>query len=100
MYKRQGEGGYSEAVIPLNNDVNSLNLWEKTGRLIGAYENIGSQSSYNNEFKFTYAPVVTAPTAEGVKEVLENDARMKYEEFKAYFDRYEREMFRRGRNGR
>ena len=95
-----GEGGYSEAVIPLNNDVNSLNLWEKTGRLIGAYENIGSQSSYNNEFKFTYAPVVTAPTAEGVKEVLENDARMKYEEFKAYFDRYEREMFRRGRNGR
>ena len=95
-----GEGGYSEAVIPLNNDVNSLNLWEKTGRLIGAYENIGSKSSYNNEFKFTYAPVVTAPTAEGVKEVLENDARMKYEEFKAYFDRYEREMFRRGRNGR
>lgn len=95
-----GEGGYSEAVIPLNNDVNSLNLWEKTGRLIGAYENIGSKSSYNNEFKFTYAPVITAPTAEGVKEVLENDARMKYEEFKAYFDRYEREMFRRGRNGR
>ena len=95
-----GEGGYSEAVIPLNNDVNSLNLWEKTGRLIGAYENTGSQSSYNNEFKFTYAPVVTASNAEGVKEVLENDARMKYEEFKAYFDRYEREMFRRGRNGR
>lgn len=95
-----GEGRYSEAVIPLNNDVNSLNLWEKTGRLIGAYENVGSQSSYNNEFKFTYAPVVTASNAEGVKEVLENDARMKYEEFKAYFDRYEREMFRRGRNGR
>lgn len=95
-----GEGGYSEAVIPLNNDINSLNLWEKTGRLIGAYENAGSQSSYNNEFKFTYAPVVTASNAEGVKEVLENDARMKYEEFKAYFDRYEREMFRRGRNGR
>ena len=95
-----GEGGYSEAVIPLNNDMNSLNLWEKTGRLIGAYENAGSQSSYNNEFKFTYAPVVTASNAAGVKEVLENDARMKYEEFKAYFDRYEREMFRRGRNGR
>lgn len=95
-----GEGAYSEAVIPLNDDVNSLNLWEKTGRLIGAYENVGSQSTYNNEFKFTYAPVVTASNAEGVKEVLENDARMKYEEFKAYFDRYEREMFRRGRNGR
>lgn len=95
-----GEGVYSEAVIPLNNDSNSLNLWEKTGRLIGAYENAGSQSSYNNEFKFTYAPVVTASNAAGVKDVLENDARMKYEEFKAYFDRYEREMFRRGRNGR
>lgn len=95
-----GEGAYSEAVIPLNNDSNSLNLWEKTGRLIGAYESKGSQIPYSNEFKFTYAPIVNTSNADGVKEVLENDARMKYEEFKTYFDRYEREMFRRGRNGR
>lgn len=95
-----GEGAYSEAVIPLNNDSNSLNLWEKTGRLIGAYESKGSQIPYSNEFKFTYAPVVNASNADGVREVLEKDARIKYEEFKSYFERYQQEMFRRGRNGR
>ena len=94
-----GEGGYSEAVIPLNNDPNSLNLWEKTGRLIGAYENKNSSSNSYNEFKFTYAPVVNASDSTGVREVLEKDAHMKYEEFKNYFDRYQKEMFRRG-NGR
>ena len=94
-----GEGGYSEVVIPLNNDPNSLNLWEKTGRLIGAYENKNSSSNSYNEFKFTYAPVVNASDSTGVREVLEKDAHMKYEEFKNYFDRYQKEMFRRG-NGR
>lgn len=94
-----GEGGYSEAVIPLNNNPNSLNLWEKTGRLIGAYENKNSSSNSYNEFKFTYAPVVNSSDSTGVREVLEKDAHMKYEEFKNYFDRYQKEMFRRG-NGR
>ena len=94
-----GEGGYSEAVIPLNNNPNSLNLWEKTGRLIGAYEDKNSSSNSYNEFKFTYAPVVNASDSTGVREVLEKDAHMKYEEFKNYFDRYQKEMFRRG-NGR
>lgn len=94
-----GEGGYSEAVIPLNNNPNSLNLWEKTGRLIGAYENKNSSSNSYNEFKFTYAPVVNASDSTGVREVLEKDAHMKYEEFKNYFDRYQKEIFRRG-NGR
>ena len=94
-----GEGAYSEAVIPLNNDSNSLSLWEKTGRLIGAYENKNSSSNSYNEFKFTYAPVVNVSDSTGVREVLEKDAHMKYEEFKNYFDRYQKEMFRRG-NGR
>ena len=94
-----GEGAYSEAVIPLNNDSNSLSLWEKTGRLIGAYENKNSSSNSYNEFKFTYAPVVNVSDSTGMREVLEKDAHMKYEEFKNYFDRYQKEMFRRG-NGR
>ena len=34
-----GEGGSSESIIPHNSSQRSLNLWEKTGRLIGAYEN-------------------------------------------------------------
>lgn len=95
-----GEGAYSEAIIPLNNDKNSLNLWEKTGKLIGAYENNTNQNSYSNEIKFTYAPVITTNNVHGVREALESDAKLKYEEFKSYFERYEREKFRRGINGR
>lgn len=94
-----GEGGTSEAIIPLIRDSNSMNLWEKTGRLLGAYEKNSSSSSSNNTFNFTYSPVVNAKDATGVKEVLERDARMSYEQFKGYFDRYQRETYRRG-NGR
>lgn len=94
-----GEGGASEAIIPLTGDSNSMNLWEKTGRLLGAFDNRSSSSNSNNTFNFTYSPVVNAKDAAGVKEVLENDARMSYEQFKGYFDRYQRETYRRG-NGR
>lgn len=94
-----GEGGASEAIIPLTGDSNSMNLWEKTGRLLGAFDNSSSSSNTNTTFKFTYSPVVNAKDATGVKEVLENDARMSYEQFKGYFDRYQRETYRRG-NGR
>ena len=94
-----GEGGASEAIIPLTGDSNSMNLWEKTGRLLGAFDNSSSLSNTNTTFNFTYSPVVNAKDAAGVKEVLENDARMSYEQFKGYFDRYQRETYRRG-NGR
>jgi TP901 family phage tail tape measure protein len=94
-----GEGGASEAIIPLTGDSNSMNLWEKTGRLLGAFDNSSSSSNTNTTFNFTYSPVVNAKDATGVKEVLENDARMSYEQFKGYFDRYQRETYRRG-NGR
>lgn len=94
-----GEGGASEAIIPLTGDSNSMNLWEKTGRLLGAFDNSSSSSNANTTFNFTYSPVVNTKDAAGVKEVLENDARMSYEQFKGYFDRYQRETYRRG-NGR
>ena len=94
-----GEGGASEAIIPLTGDSNSMNLWEKTGRLLGAFDNNSSSNNTNTTFNFTYSPVVNAKDAAGVKEVLENDARMSYEQFKGYFDRYQRETYRRG-NGR
>lgn len=94
-----GEGGASEAIIPLTGDSNSMNLWEKTGRLLGAFDNSSNSSNTNTTFNFTYSPVVNAKDAAGVKEVLENDARMSYEQFKGYFDRYQRETYRRG-NGR
>ena len=89
-----GEGGASEAIIPLTGDSNSMNLWEKTGRLLGAFDNNSSSNNTNTTFNFTYSPVVNAKDAAGVKEVLENDARMSYEQFKGYFDRYQRETYR------
>ena len=94
-----GEGGASEAIIPLTGDSNSMNLWEKTGRLLGAFDNSSSSNNTNTTFNFTYSPVVNTKDAAGVKEVLENDARMSYEQFKGYFDRYQKETYRRG-NGR
>lgn len=94
-----GEGGASEAIIPLTRDSNSMNLWEKTGRLLGAFDNSSSSNNTNTTFNFTYSPVVNAKDATGAKEVLENNARMSYEQFKGYFDRYQRETYRRG-NGR
>lgn len=95
-----GEGGSSEAVIPLKKDDNSLSLWEKTGRFLGAYEN--KKETVNNstsKFEFVYAPVVTVKDSIGVKEVLNKDARMKYQEFNNFMEKWQRENKRRG-NGR
>lgn len=95
-----GEGGSSEAVIPLKKDDNSLSLWEKTGRFLGAYEN--KNETVNNstsKFEFVYAPVVTVKDSIGVKEVLNKDARMKYQEFNNFMEKWQRENKRRG-NGR
>lgn len=95
-----GEGGSSEAVIPLKKDDNSLSLWEKTGRFLGAYEN--KNETVNNstsKFEFVYAPVVTVKDSIGVKEVLNKDAKMKYQEFNNFMEKWQRENKRRG-NGR
>lgn len=95
-----GEGGSSEAVIPLKKDDNSLSLWEKTGRFLGAYES--KNETINNstsKLEFVYAPVVTVRDSKGIKEVLDKDARMKYQEFNNFMDKWQRENKRRG-NGR
>lgn len=95
-----GEGGSSEAVIPLKKDDNSLSLWEKTGRFLGAYES--KNETINNstsKLEFVYAPVVTVKDSIGVKEVLNKDARMKYQEFNNFMEKWQRENKRRG-NGR
>ena len=90
-----GEGGNSESIIPHDNSQRSLNLWEKTGRLIGAFEKTDS----SNSFTFTYAPVINANDSKGVDEVIKKNQIDAFNEFKNMMKKYERENIRRG-NGR
>lgn len=92
-----GEGRTSETIIPHEKTANSLNLWEKTGRLLGVYEKSNTNNeSYNNDFNFTYAPVINAADSSGVAEVLAKDKVNSYNQFKDWMDRYQRERFRKG----
>ena len=90
-----GEGGSSESIIPHDNSQRSLNLWEKTGRLIGAYENGNNSSSFN----LTYSPVIYANDSKDVDNTLRKNRDEAFNEFKNMMKKYERENIRRG-NGR
>ena len=90
-----GEGGNSESIIPHDNSQRSLNLWEKTGRLIGAYES----SNNSNSFTFTYSPVIYANDSQNIDNTLKKNKDEAFDEFKNMMKKYERENIRRG-NGR
>ena len=88
-----GEGASSESIIPHDNSERSFNLWEKTGRLIGAFEKTDS----SNSFTFTYAPVINANDSKGVDEVIKKNQIDAFNEFKNMMRKYENEEKRRGR---
>lgn len=91
-----GEGAYSEAIIPHNRSQRSLNLWETTGRLIGAYDRKEKEisTSSNDTIHFTFAPVVTdAKTASREIERQRDDA---FREFEKMYNRLKKEKRRRG----
>ena len=90
-----GEGENSESIIPHDNSQRSLNLWEKTGRLIGAYES----SNNSNSFTFTYSPVIYANDSQNIDNTLKKNKDEAFDEFKNMMKKYERENIRRG-NGR
>ena len=90
-----GEGGSSESIIPHDNSQRSLNLWEKTGRLIGAYENGNNSSSFN----LTYSPVIYVNDSKDLDSTLRKNRDEAFNEFKNMMKKYERENMRR-RNGR
>ena len=90
-----GEGGSSESIIPHDKSQRSLNLWEKTGRLIGAYENGNNSSSFN----LTYSPVIYANDSKDLDSTLRKNRDEAFNEFKNMMKKYERENMRRG-NGR
>lgn len=91
-----GEGAYSESIIPHNRSQRSLNLWETTGRLIGAYDRKEKEisTSSNDTINFTFAPVITdAKTASREIERQRDDA---FREFEKMYDRLKKEKRRRG----
>lgn len=91
-----GEGAYPESIIPHNRSQRSLNLWETTGRLIGAYDRKEKEisTSSNDTIHFTFAPVVTdAKTASREIERQRDDA---FREFEKMYDRLKKEKRRRG----
>lgn len=94
-----GEGGSSESIIPHDGSDRSRGLWEKTGRLIGAFDNNNGNTSFNDSISFTYAPVIHAQDATGVEIALQKDREISLREFERYYDRMMSERKRRG-NGR
>lgn len=90
-----GEGSSSESIIPHDNSERSFNLWEKTGRLIGAYDKINN-SVNNSNIEFSFSPVIYANDSRGVREELEKSKQNAFFEFKIMMEKYENEKKRRG----
>lgn len=92
-----GEGGSAEAIIPLNNNPNSLNLWQKAGEYIGGFKDRNSSSADTAPItvEYNYNPVIYANDATGVKDVLDRDRGMSQEKFNKMMDNYNRDRKRR-----
>lgn len=91
-----GEGAYSESIIPHNRSQRSLNLWETTGRVIGAYNKREKETSMksNDTIHFTFAPVVT--DAKTASREIERQRDAAFREFEKMYDRLKKEKRRRG----
>lgn len=92
-----GEGAYSETIIPHNKSQRSLSLWEKTGRLIGAYDKKEQlSSSVNTPIQFTFAPIIYSNDAKNVGKEIEKQKDIAFREFEKMFDKLLKEKKRRG----
>lgn len=90
-----GEGNYSETIIPHNNSPRSIDLWEKTGRLIGAYDKKESLNT-NNSIVFNFSPVIHANDLKGVKNEIESQRDISFKEFEKMYDKLQKDRKRRG----
>ncbi len=90
-----------EAVVPLDGSANAFSIWEEAGRILGVPEmtDFGSlnkriegvatsQSSSQNGGTVTFSPVYNLYGNAGREDAMEA-ARMSFEEFEAYWERYE-----------
>lgn len=93
-----GEGAYSETIIPHNKSQRSLSLWEKTGRLIGAYDKKEQESSNNisSPIQFTFAPVIYSNDTKNIGKEIEKQKDIAFREFEKMYNRLEKEKKRRG----
>lgn len=93
-----GEGAYSETIIPHNKSQRSLSLWEKTGRLIGAYDKKeqGSSNNTSSPIQFTFAPVIYSNDTKNIGKEIEKQKDIAFREFEKMYNRLEKEKKRRG----
>lgn len=92
-----GEGGSSESIIPHERTPKSLNLWEKTGKLLGAYK--PTSTTNNNSLAtitFSYSPTIYANDSNSLETTLKKDKGDFERWFKESMNKYEKERFRRG----
>lgn len=95
-----GEGRSAETIIPHERTPRSLNLWERTGELLGAY-NPSSTTNNNSTLGLTinYSPVINGVENNNLDTILRNDKANFERWFMENMKKYENEKFRRG-NGR
>lgn len=93
-----GEGAYSETIIPHNKSQRSLSLWEKTGRLIGAYDKKeqGLSNNLSSPIQFTFAPVIYSNDSKNIGKEIEKQKDIAFREFEKMYNRLEKEKKRRG----
>lgn len=92
-----GEGGSSESVIPHERTPKSLNLWEKTGKLLGAYKPTSTTNNNSSAtITFSYSPTIYANESNSLETTLKKDKGDFERWFKESMNKYEKERFRRG----
>lgn len=92
-----GEGGNSESIIPHERTPKSLNLWEKTGKLLGAYKPTSTTNDNSSAtITFSYSPTIYANDNNSLETTLKKDKGDFERWFKESMNKYEKERFRRG----
>lgn len=87
-----GEAG-AEALIPINGSANSRNLWEATGRLIGASSN-NSYTTESTKSQFNFNPVYHI-NGNMSKDEVSGLAKSSFRDFEKEFSKWEKERIRR-----
>lgn len=89
-----------EMAIPLNNSARSFDLWQETGRRIGAFDSMyetfaeGLIDNSTSSFAPVFSPVIQVTGGEGVESQVSAGLGAAYEQFVEYMERYRRETYR------